>query len=76
MAFEPGTKFQDVKEIKGMYKVVNKQDHTSTFYKIKIQNLGSENMYSEQFKLMKEKHYRPKCKEDKTVEEDRGEEDY
>ena len=60
MAFQEGTKFE-TKEVVGMYKVVNKQDHTSTFYKIKIQNLGSENMYSEQYKLMKEKSYAPKC---------------
>ena len=60
MAFQEGTKFE-TKEVVGMYKVVNKQDHTSTFYKIKIQNLGSENMYSEEYKLMKEKSYGPKC---------------
>ena len=75
MSFKEGTNFES-KDIRGMYKVFNKQDQTSTFYKIKIENVGSENMYSEEYKLMKEKSYRPKCREDKTVEEDRGEEDY
>ena len=60
MAFQDGTNFES-KEVVGMYKVFNKQDQTSTFYKIKIQNLGSENMYSVQYNGMREKMYKPSC---------------
>ena len=45
------------KEIEGMYKVFNAADETSTFYRIKIKNLGSELMYSDQFKAIKEQTY-------------------
>ena len=65
------------KDIEGMYKVFNAEDETSTFYRIKIKNLGSENMYSEQFKSMKETVFR---KADNTAAPDRfsddREEDY
>ena len=57
MSFKEGTNFAS-KEVEGMYKVFNAADQTSTFYRIKIKNLGSENMYSEQFKSMKEEKYR------------------
>ena len=45
------------KELEGMYKVFNAEDETSTFYRIKIKNLGSELMYSDQFKAIKEQTY-------------------
>ena len=60
MRFPEGTNFSS-KQVAGMYKVFNAQDQTSTFYKIKIENIGSENMYLEQYKLMKLKSYAPKC---------------
>ena len=45
------------KEIEGMYKVFNAEDQTSTFYRIKIKNLGSDLMYLEEFKGIKEQTY-------------------
>ena len=45
------------KDIEGMYKVFNAEDETSTFYKIKIKNLGSDLMYSDEFKGIKEHTY-------------------
>ena len=45
------------KEIEGMYKVFNAEDQTSTFYRIKIKNLGSDLMYLEEFKGIKEHTY-------------------
>ena len=56
MAFKEGINFE-TKEVEGMYKVFNAADETSTFYRIKIKNLGSELMYSDQFKAIKEQTY-------------------
>jgi len=76
MSFKEGTNFES-KEVEGMYKVFNAADQTSTFYRIKIKNLGSELMYSDEFKNIKERNYNPPVKPSvQRDEEDRGEEDY
>ena len=62
------------KEIEGMYKVFNAEDQTSTFYRIKIKNLGSDLMYLEEFKGIREHTYKhpdtPKSKYEQQIDDD------
>ena len=56
MSFKEGTNF-DASTVQGMYKVFDSTDQTSTFYRIKIENLGSELMYSKKFKELKARNF-------------------
>ena len=52
MGFKQGTKFNNVTEIVGLYKVEDKDNVTSDFYEVKITNKGSQKMYSDQYNSM------------------------
>ena len=52
MGFKQGTKFDNVTEVTGLYKVEDKENVTSDFYEIKITNKGSQKMYSDQYNSM------------------------
>ena len=52
MGFKQGTKFDNVTEVTGLYKVEDKENVTSDFYEIKITNKGSQKMYSDEYNKM------------------------
>ena len=52
MGFKVGTKFDNVTEVVGIYKVEDRENVTSDFYEVKITNKGSQKMYADEYNNM------------------------